>query len=39
MMNKTVWIMITVVAVLVIGGMSSYNSLVNMSENVNGKWS
>lgn len=39
MMNKTVWIIIAVVVVLVIGGMSSYNNLVNMSENVNGKWS
>jgi LemA protein len=39
MMNKTVWIIIAIVAMLVIGGISSYNSLINMSENVGGKWS
>lgn len=38
-MNKTVWIVIAVVALLVVFGMSSYNSLVSMNENVNGKWS
>lgn len=38
-MNKSVWIVMAVVAVLVIGVVSSYNNLVNMSENVNGKWS
>jgi Uncharacterized conserved protein len=37
--NKTVWIVIAVVALLVVFGMSSYNSLVSMNENVNGKWS
>lgn len=38
-MNKSVWIIVAVVAALVIGVVSSYNNLVNMSENVNGKWS
>lgn len=38
-MNKTVWIIVAVVAVLIIGAVSSYNNLVNMSETVNGKWS
>ncbi|MDR3565386.1 MAG: LemA family protein [Negativicutes bacterium] len=38
-MNKTVWIILALVAVLVIAGISSYNSLVSTNENVNGKWS
>jgi LemA protein len=38
-MNKTIWIILAVVAVLVIGAVSSYNNLVVMNENVNGKWS
>ena len=39
MMNKTIWIIIAIVAMLVMGGISSYNSLINLSENVGGKWS
>lgn len=38
-MNKTILIIVVTVAVLAVGTMFSYNSLVNMSENVNGKWS
>jgi LemA protein len=38
-MNKTVWIVIAVVAVLLIAGISSYNGLISLNENVNGKWS
>ncbi len=38
-MNKSLWIVIAVVALLVVFGFSSYNSLVGMNENVNGKWS
>lgn len=38
-MNKTVLIVLALVAVLAIGAISSYNSLVSMNENVNGKWS
>lgn len=38
-MNKTVWVIIGLVAVLVLGGIMSYNGLVTMNENVNGKWS
>lgn len=38
-MNKTIGIIIAIVAVLAIGIMFSYNSLVTMNENVNGKWS
>ncbi len=38
-MNKTAWILIAVVAVLILGGIMSYNNLVSMNENVNGKWS
>lgn len=38
-MNKSLWIVIAVVALLVVFGISSYNSLVSMNENVNGKWS
>jgi LemA protein len=37
--NKSLWIVIAVVALLVVFGISSYNSLVGMNENVNGKWS
>jgi LemA protein len=37
--NKTVLIILAVVAILVVGAFSSYNSLVSMNENVNGKWS
>ena len=39
MKNKAVWIVIAVVALLIVGMMSSYNGMVGMSENVNGKWS
>ena len=38
-MNKTAWIVIAVVVVLLLGGIISYNDLVGMNENVNGKWS
>lgn len=38
-MNKTAWIVIALVAVMVIMGISSYNGLVGLNENVNGKWS
>ncbi|MDT8902439.1 LemA family protein [Anaeroselena agilis] len=38
-MNKSLWIVIAVVALLVVFGISSYNGLVGMNENVNGKWS
>ncbi len=38
-MNKSLWIVLAVVALLVVFGFSSYNSLVSMNENVNGKWS
>lgn len=38
-MNKTAWIVLAVVAVLIVGGIMSYNGLVSMNENVNGKWS
>lgn len=38
-MNKTAWIVIAVLAVVLIGAFSSYNGLVSMNENVNGKWS
>lgn len=38
-MNKTVIAIIAIVAVLAIGAFSSYNGLVGMNENVNGKWS
>jgi len=37
--NKTLVIVIALVAVLAIFGISSYNGLVGMNENVNGKWS
>lgn len=38
-MNKTAWIIIALVVVLLAGGVMSYNGLVSMNENVNGKWS
>lgn len=38
-MNKAVWGIVAVVAVLVVAMVSSYNNLVIMNENVNGKWS
>lgn len=38
-MNKAVWIIIVVVVLVVALGFSSFNSLVAMNENVNGKWS
>jgi LemA protein len=37
--NKAVWIIIVVVVLVVALGFSSFNSLVAMNENVNGKWS
>jgi len=38
-MNKGVWIIVAVVTVLAVAMISSYNNLVTMNENVNGKWS
>lgn len=38
-MNKSLWIVIGVIALLVVFGISSYNGLVSLNENVNGKWS
>ena len=36
--NKTLWIVLAVVAVLLIAGVSSYNGLVNKDEMVNNAW-
>lgn len=38
-MNKPILIILVVVALLAVFGIMSYNSLVSMNENVNGKWS
>lgn len=38
-MNKTMWIVLVVVAVIAVSAFSGYNNLVGMNENVNGKWS
>ena len=38
-MNKMIWIVLAIVAIVVIGVFSSYNNLVGLNENVNGKWS
>lgn len=38
-MNKAVWIILAVVVLVVVLGVSSYNGLVSLNENVNGKWS
>lgn len=38
-MNKSVWIVIAIVGALLVSAMFSYNTLVSMNENVNGKWS
>jgi len=38
-MNKAVWVIIALLVVFVLGGIMSYNGLVSMNENVNGKWS
>lgn len=38
-MNKTLLIILAIVAILAVGAFTSYNGLVGMSENVNGKWS
>lgn len=38
-MNKTIWIVIALVGALLASAMFSYNTLVSMNENVNGKWS
>ncbi len=37
-MKKSLLILLAVVAVLVIWGITSYNSMVSMSENVNNQW-
>ena len=39
MQNKTLWIVLAVIALLVVGTVTSYNGLVSLNENVNGKWS
>lgn len=39
MQNKTLWIVLAVIVLLVVGTVTSYNGLVNLNENVNGKWS
>ncbi|MBU2699227.1 LemA protein [Sporomusaceae bacterium BoRhaA] len=39
MQNKSVWIILGVIVLLLLGIMTSYNGLVNLNENVNGKWS
>ncbi|MDU2063562.1 MAG: LemA family protein [Sporomusaceae bacterium] len=39
MQNKTLWVVIGGIVLLLIGSVSSYNGLVNLNENVNGKWS
>jgi LemA protein len=38
-MNKMIWIVLAIVTIVVIGVFSSYNNLVGLNENVNGKWS
>lgn len=38
-MNKSVWIIIAIVGALLVSAMFSYNTLVDMNENVTGKWS
>jgi len=38
-LNKTLWIVIALVAVVAFLGIGSYNSLVSMNEQVNSKWS
>lgn len=38
-MNKTIWVVVALAAVLVFAGISSYNGLVSLNEGVNGKWS
>ncbi len=37
-MKKSVIIIIAVIAILVIWGVSAYNGLISMEENVNGQW-
>ena len=39
MKNKTLWIVLAIVAVVVIWGISSYNGLVNKQEGVATAWS
>ena len=36
--NKTLWIVLAVVAVLLIAGVTSYNGLVSKDEMVNNAW-
>lgn len=36
--NITLWLVLAVIAVLVISAVASYNNLVTLNENVNGKW-
>lgn len=38
-MNKTALVIIALVVILAIMGVSSYNGLIGLNENVNGKWS
>lgn len=38
-MNKALWIVLAIVAVIAVSVFSGYNNLVRMTENVNSKWS
>lgn len=38
-MNKALWIVLAIVAVIAVSVFSGYNNLVGMTENVNSKWS
>ncbi|NPV92967.1 MAG: LemA family protein [Firmicutes bacterium] len=38
-MSKSIWVVFGVIIVLALFVISGYNGLVNMNENVNGKWS
>ncbi|CUH94378.1 putative membrane protein [Propionispora sp. 2/2-37] len=38
-MNKAGWIVIVLIALLAVWGVSSYNGLISLNEQVNGKWS
>lgn len=36
--NFFLWLVPALIAVIIIGGVASYNNLVSLNENVNGKW-
>lgn len=38
-MNKAGWIVVVVIALVVVWGVSAYNGLISLNEQVNGKWS